>query len=400
MNIHEYQAKAVLKEFGVPVSRGVPDSRRRKRRRPPRARRPGLGRQSADPCGRPRQGRSACKRACKSARRTSTRRSRADMLGHTLVTRADRPAGQGGQPPLYRRRLGHREGILSLAARRPRHLAASPSSSRPKAAWTSRRSRIRRRRRSSPSRSIRRPASCPITAAASRRRWGLTGDLAKQAEALVTKLYTRLRRQGHGDARDQSADRSTKDGKLICLDAKVGFDDNALYRHPDIVALRDVTEEDAKEIEAVEIRPHLCRARRHDRLHGQRRRPRHGDDGHHQALWRRAGQLSRCRRRRHQGEGHGGLQDHHRRPARERHSGQHLRRHHEMRRHRRRRDRRGEGGRPRGAAGRAARRHQCRARQGDHRDIRPQRDRRRRPRRRRAEDRHSAVQGGRASCRS
>ena len=43
---------------------------------------------------------------------------------------------------------------------------------------------------------------------------------------------------------------ATKDGKLICLDAKVGFDDNALYRHPDIVALRDLTEEDDKEVEA------------------------------------------------------------------------------------------------------------------------------------------------------
>src|SRR5580693_5290577 len=42
----------------------------------------------------------------------------------------------------------------------------------------------------------------------------------------------------------------TKSNDLICLDAKIGFDDNALYRHPDIVALRDLTEEDAKEIEA------------------------------------------------------------------------------------------------------------------------------------------------------
>ena len=42
----------------------------------------------------------------------------------------------------------------------------------------------------------------------------------------------------------------TKDGKLICLDAKVGFDDNALFRHPDIAALRDETEEDEKEIQA------------------------------------------------------------------------------------------------------------------------------------------------------
>ncbi len=42
----------------------------------------------------------------------------------------------------------------------------------------------------------------------------------------------------------------TKDKKLICLDAKIGFDDNALFRHPDVAALRDVTEEDEKEIEA------------------------------------------------------------------------------------------------------------------------------------------------------
>jgi succinyl-CoA synthetase beta subunit len=42
----------------------------------------------------------------------------------------------------------------------------------------------------------------------------------------------------------------TKAKKLVCLDAKVGFDDNALYRHPDVVALRDLTEEDEKEIEA------------------------------------------------------------------------------------------------------------------------------------------------------
>ena len=42
----------------------------------------------------------------------------------------------------------------------------------------------------------------------------------------------------------------TKSGQLICLDAKIGFEGNALYRHPDIAALRDLTEEDEKEIEA------------------------------------------------------------------------------------------------------------------------------------------------------
>src|SRR5256884_2625461 len=42
----------------------------------------------------------------------------------------------------------------------------------------------------------------------------------------------------------------TKSNELVCLDAKIAFDDNALYRRPDIAALRDLSEEDAKEIEA------------------------------------------------------------------------------------------------------------------------------------------------------
>ena len=42
----------------------------------------------------------------------------------------------------------------------------------------------------------------------------------------------------------------TEAGDLVCLDAKVNFDGNALYRHPDIIELRDETEEDAKELEA------------------------------------------------------------------------------------------------------------------------------------------------------
>jgi succinyl-CoA synthetase beta subunit len=78
---------------------------------------------------------------------------------------------------------------------------------------------------------------------------GLTGDLAKQAESLVTKLYSAF------VAKDMALLEinplvMTKSGELICLDAKIGFDDNALYRHPDILALRDITEEDEKEIEA------------------------------------------------------------------------------------------------------------------------------------------------------
>jgi succinyl-CoA synthetase beta subunit len=43
---------------------------------------------------------------------------------------------------------------------------------------------------------------------------------------------------------------TTTDGRLFALDAKMNFDDNALYRHPDILELRDVSEEDPLEVEA------------------------------------------------------------------------------------------------------------------------------------------------------
>jgi succinyl-CoA synthetase beta subunit len=77
----------------------------------------------------------------------------------------------------------------------------------------------------------------------------LTGDLAKQAEGLLTKLYAAFA------AKDMSLLEVnplvvTKSGQIVCLDAKISFDDNALFRHADIVALRDITEEDEKEIEA------------------------------------------------------------------------------------------------------------------------------------------------------
>src|SRR5262249_37056146 len=42
----------------------------------------------------------------------------------------------------------------------------------------------------------------------------------------------------------------TGDGKVVALDAKMNFDDNALFRHPEIVALRDLDEEDPAEVEA------------------------------------------------------------------------------------------------------------------------------------------------------
>ena len=78
---------------------------------------------------------------------------------------------------------------------------------------------------------------------------GLTGDLQKQMSPLITNLYKAFV-ESDMSLLEVNPLIITKDGKLLCLDAKIGFDDNALFRHPDLAALRDETEEDEKEIEA------------------------------------------------------------------------------------------------------------------------------------------------------
>ncbi|MCA3612368.1 MAG: ADP-forming succinate--CoA ligase subunit beta [Methylobacterium sp.] len=78
---------------------------------------------------------------------------------------------------------------------------------------------------------------------------GLTGDLARQAEVLTGQLYAAFVEKDMAMLEINPLI-ITRDRKLKCLDAKIGFDSNALYRHPDVVELRDLTEEDPKEIEA------------------------------------------------------------------------------------------------------------------------------------------------------
>ena len=78
---------------------------------------------------------------------------------------------------------------------------------------------------------------------------GLTGDLAKQAEKLIAQLYDAFVKTDMAMLEINPLV-VTKQNELRCLDAKVTFDTNALYRHQELLKLRDLTEEDAKEIEA------------------------------------------------------------------------------------------------------------------------------------------------------
>jgi len=78
---------------------------------------------------------------------------------------------------------------------------------------------------------------------------GLSGDQAKQAGTVLSQIYTAFVAKDM-DMLEINPLIVTTQGQIKCLDAKISFDSNSLYRHPEIVALRDTSEEDEKEIEA------------------------------------------------------------------------------------------------------------------------------------------------------
>ncbi len=78
---------------------------------------------------------------------------------------------------------------------------------------------------------------------------GLGGKLVNQATTFLSGLY-KAYLDTDASLIEINPLITTKDGRLIALDAKVNFDDNALFRHQDIRDLRDITEEDPLEVEA------------------------------------------------------------------------------------------------------------------------------------------------------
>ena len=245
MNIHEYQAKAVLREFGVPVPRGVP------------AFTVDEALKGAQQLGGPvwvvkaqihagGRGKAGGVKVVKSLNEVKNEATR--ILGSTLVTHQTGPQGKKVNR-LYVEEGStiDREFYLSALIDRESSRVAFVVS-------TEGGMDIEEVAKNHPEKILTfsvDPATgiMPHHGRRVAQALKLAGDLAKQVEALLPKLYTAF------GAKDMSLLEInplviTKDGKLICLDAKIGFDDNALYRHPDIVALRDLTEEDEKEVEA------------------------------------------------------------------------------------------------------------------------------------------------------
>jgi succinyl-CoA synthetase beta subunit len=77
----------------------------------------------------------------------------------------------------------------------------------------------------------------------------LEGDLARQCAELLKRLYEAFVKSDMS-LLEINPLIVTPDGRLVCLDAKVSFDSNAEFRHPEWAKLRDLSEEDEKEIEA------------------------------------------------------------------------------------------------------------------------------------------------------
>ena len=79
--------------------------------------------------------------------------------------------------------------------------------------------------------------------------FNLNNDQKKQAISLIKSIYTMFI-STDANMVEVNPLILTKEGKIICLDAKVNFDSNALFRHPEIMDLRDLNEENPTEIEA------------------------------------------------------------------------------------------------------------------------------------------------------
>jgi succinyl-CoA synthetase beta subunit len=245
MNIHEYQAKAVLREFGLPVPRGfVAFSVEEVVRAAADLTTPVVVvKAQIHAGGRGKAGGVKIVKSTDEARREAGR-----LLGSILVTRQTGPQGkQVNRLYVEEGTAIDREFYLSMLVDRGTSRVALVASS---AGGMD----IEEVAHKTPERistiSID-PVTgvCPFHVRLASRALGLDGALQKQMSGLLTGLY-RAFTEKDMSLLEINPLIVTKDGRLLCLDAKIGFDDNALYRHPDIVALRDLAEEDEKEIEA------------------------------------------------------------------------------------------------------------------------------------------------------
>ena len=245
MNIHEYQAKQVLRAFGVPVPRGIAAfsvdeavSAAEKLGGPVR-----VVKAQIHAGGRGKGGGVKLVKSIDEVRREATR-----MLGMTLVTHQTGPEGR------LVRRLYIEDGS---AIDRELYLSCLVDRASSRIAFiasTEGGMDIEEVAAATPEKIV----TLTIDPAAGLQPFHgrriayalkLEGDQVKQCVELVGNLY-RAFVDKDASLVEINPLVVTKDGEVVCLDAKMNFDDNALYRHADIVAMRDLDEEDPAEVEA------------------------------------------------------------------------------------------------------------------------------------------------------
>ncbi len=252
MNIHEYQAKALFEKFGVPVPKGaaattlegcasalaqLPEG-------------PTMVKSQIHAGGRGKgtftDGFKGGVKFCKT--KQDAQAMAANMLGKTLVTVQTGPAGRKVQTVYF---------TVASEIKKEYYLAIllDRASSKPViVASTEGGVEIEKVAHDTPEK-IHKVIVDPAYGLADFQvrdlifKLGFTGAEAKNAGKLIRNLYTMY---WETDAAMVEVNPliTTPTGDVLALDAKVSFDSNALYRHPEIVALRDLNEEDPKEIEA------------------------------------------------------------------------------------------------------------------------------------------------------
>lgn len=255
MNIHEYQAKALLKKFGAPVAEGIPilsaaDIDKAVAGLPgpvyvvkSQIHAGGRGKGTFKELGSDAKG---GVRVCFSAEEATENAK--EMLGKTLVTQQTGPAGkQVNRLYLEDGADIDRELYLSILVDRENSKVSFVAS-------TEGGMDIETVAHDTPEKIHTIPIEVlngivdadveKLNAA-----FELTGIAAEDGKTLFPLLYNAFV-ESDMSLLEVNPLVTLKDGHLAVLDAKVSFDGNALFRHPDIAELRDETEEDAKEIEA------------------------------------------------------------------------------------------------------------------------------------------------------
>ena len=245
MDIHEHQAKAVLKEYGLPVPRGVPAFSVEDAVRAAQT----LGgnvwvvKAQIHAGGRGKGGGVKVVKSIEEVRAEATR-----MLGMTLVTHQTGPKGR------VVRRLYVEEGAAIARELYLSMLVDRETSRVAVVASTEGGMDIEEVARTTPEKIITftiDPATgvFPHHGLALVKALKLEGPAAKQARSIVAQLYKAFTEKDMS-LLEVNPLIVTQDGDLKLLDAKISFDANALFRHDDIRELRDITEEDEKEIAA------------------------------------------------------------------------------------------------------------------------------------------------------